>query len=219
MTLRFVLAFDPGLTGAAAVLADGRFFGFVDMPTRERGTSGKRRVDGAELARRIRAVRAAEPGAHCSAVVEQVNAMPSIPGQDGARRTMGAASSFHFGVNFGVLIGVLEALQIPLVQVAPVRWKRAMNLQGTKKDAARLLALKLHPEAAELLSHKKDSGRADSLLIGHWYCEREGWIQPVVKPRIVVPEPVPEVPQPELFSTPQKPRAVRKPPALPEKPF
>lgn len=216
MTLRITLAFDPGLYGACAILADGRFFGFFDMPTVERGNTGQHRVDGEELSRRIRAIRTSDPGAYVSAVIEQVHAMPSAPDGQGNRRQMGAASSFNFGVNFGVLIGSLEALQIPLTQVSSVRWKRAMGLNGTKKDAARLLALKLHPSASDLLALKKHSGRADALLVGHWYCENEGWIRKVAKPRVVVPEPPAKATaaQPELFEV-EPPAA----PALPREPF
>jgi len=60
-------------------------------------------------------------------------------------------------------------LGIPLDLVAPATWKRHFHLLGTAKDAARVLALARFPSAGRSLSRKKDSGRADALLIALWF--------------------------------------------------
>ena len=44
-----------------------------------------------------------------------------------------------------------------------------MGLIGTDKDAARLLAIKRFPSAEPQLRRKKDSGRADALLLALWH--------------------------------------------------
>jgi crossover junction endodeoxyribonuclease RuvC len=103
--------------------------------------------------------------ARVRAYVEQVNAMPSIPGPDGVRRGMGSSSAFRFGESFGVLKGVLAALGIRYELIAPQTWKKSQGLTGSEKDYARTVAIRTFPDMATHLARKKDIGRADALLI------------------------------------------------------
>lgn len=157
MTYRVTIGIDPGQTGALAVLADGQFAGFYDMPTVARPAGGQQ-VNGAELAAQLREIRAAHPGAHVLAVLERVSAMPG----------QGVSSMFRFGEGYGVVQGVLAALGVPVMTLSPAVWKRAVGLIGSEKDVARTLAIQQYPAAAGGLTRKKDIGRADALLIASW---------------------------------------------------
>ncbi len=157
MTLRLTLGCDPGQTGCIAALADGEPAGFIDMPTMPRNAGGHE-INAAALAAQLREMLQAHAGAHVFAVLEQVG---SMPGQ-------GLASTFRFGQSDGVLRGVLGALGIGYLTVAPVRWKNHYGLKGQEKDAARSLAIRRFPSVAQQLARKKDGGRADSLLIALW---------------------------------------------------
>src|SRR5690606_9982133 len=103
--MRLTLGADPGLTGAVAVLVDGRYHDVLDMPTVGRGKAGRQSVNAAALSQWLRDLVALHPGADVVAVVEEV---ASRPGQ-------GVASMFRFGQSCGVLAGVLAALRIPVV--------------------------------------------------------------------------------------------------------
>lgn len=162
MTLRVTLGIDPGQSGAIAVLTDGKFADFLDMPTLPR-TAGGCHVDAATLAEALRALFLEYPGAHVFATLEEVGAMPK----------QGVSSTFRFGESYGVVRGVLGALQIPFALVHPARWKRAMALTGKGKDVARTIAIQRHPRAAAQLARKKDVGRADALLIAEWAWQTE----------------------------------------------
>lgn len=157
MTMRLVLGVDPGQTGAIAALADGEFAGFADMPTMPRKAGGHQ-INATQLAAELRGLRMAHPGAFCIAVIEQVHALPK----------QGSASGFRFGQSDGIARGVLGALGIALVEVAPQTWKRSLGLIGAEKDMARTLAIQRFPAASAHLQRKKDVGRADALLIALW---------------------------------------------------
>ena len=146
----------------------------LDMPVMQYGD--KNEVDGAAVAAFIREVRCMHAGAYISAVIERVRAMP--PGGPGAKlcpacgsggRRAGTQSSMNFGDHFGKAKCVLEVLGIDYARAEPVVWKRSMGLIGAEKDAARILAIKLYPDAEDRLRRKKDIGRADALLIARWY--------------------------------------------------
>lgn len=156
--MRVTLGVDPGLTGAVAVLLDGRYHDVLDMPTVGRGKAGRQSVNAAALSQWLRELMALNPGADVVAIVEEV---ASRPGQ-------GVASMFRFGQSCGVVAGVLAALRIPVVYVTPQRWKRHHGLLGAEKDASRGKAAELYPDAP--LSRKRDQGRADALLMARW-----GW--------------------------------------------
>lgn len=158
-----IVGIDPGVTGAIALLdssGTGGGIAVYDMPTMLRGrTSKKQQVNAAELARIVR---------DCApdlAVVEQVNAMPRV----GAKAGMGAASAFNFGHSFGVVCGVLAALGIETHYVTPQVWKKRAGLKGSDKEASRMRAVALWPQAS--LARKKDSGRAEALLIARFAIE------------------------------------------------
>ena len=157
MTNRLILGVDPGQSGAIAMLSDGEPAGFIDMPTTARRAGGNE-VNGKELAARLRGVQQEHTGAYILAVIEAVHAMPK----------QGSASTFRFGESFGVLKGVLASVGITYCLVEPTVWKRQLVLIGKDKDAARLLAIDMFPRAAHDMQRKKDSGRADALLIAHW---------------------------------------------------
>lgn len=157
MTLRITLGVDPGQTGAIAVLADGEFDRFIDMPTTPRKAGGHQ-INAGALAADLRGIFHMHRGAHVVATMEQVHSMPN----------QGSSSGFRFGQSDGIVRGVLGALGIGFVEVVPQVWKRRYNLIGCDKDAARSLAVMRFPAAAMHLTRKKDIGRADSLLIALW---------------------------------------------------
>lgn len=151
-----IFGIDPGQTGAIAVLHDGEVKQVIDMPTTARLHGKGQQVDAYTLTSELLA--AASGHNQRLAIIEAVSAMPG----------QGVSSTFRFGEALGVVLGVLGALQIPVSWASPVRWKKAAGLYGKDKDAARTLALQLHPEAGDMLTRKKDIGRADAICIAHF---------------------------------------------------
>lgn len=155
--LRVTFGIDPGLSGAVATLLDGEPGPMLDMPTVQVGDW--REVDAASLAAWMRLIRAQHPGADFSACVEKVSARPGD----------GGTSAFRFGEGYGQIKAVLGVLSLDYSRAIPAVWKRHMGLIGTEKDAARLLAIRRFPSAEPQLRRKKDSGRADALLLALWH--------------------------------------------------
>jgi len=162
MTFRLVFGVDPGVTGAIALLADRKFAGFIDIPSVPRRTKGNE-VNGLVLSQRIDEACAAHPGAYRIAVIERI----------GIRPGQSASATSNFGETYGVLKGIFAHARIQYMVVQSSMWKRDLGLIAPKgeevdKDAARIEAIALYPEAAPQLALKKHHNRADSLLIAHW---------------------------------------------------
>jgi crossover junction endodeoxyribonuclease RuvC len=143
----FALGIDPGLSGAIALLRNGEYAEVWDMPMMGRGSGTKQQVNAAEVASILREC------PPCPAYFELVGAMPG----------QGVSSMFNFGKAAGAVMGALAALQFPMVEVTPAKWKREFGLIGKEKDMARTVAQQLMPTAP--LSLKKHCGRADALLL------------------------------------------------------
>ena len=152
---KIILGFDPGQTGAVAAFDGERIEAVIDMPTMTRLHGKGNQVNPYTLATALIDLCA---GREATAVLEAVSAMPG----------QGVTSTFHFGESVGVVLGVLGALQIPVRMVTPAKWKKAAGLLGRDKDAARTLAIQLHPEVADQLARKKDTGRADAVGIARF---------------------------------------------------
>jgi crossover junction endodeoxyribonuclease RuvC len=159
-TDRCILGVDPGLTGALAFFFPGfpARIATDDMPV----AGGE--INAAGLADRIRKMR---PDV---ALIERVGAMPG----------QGVSSTFKFGASFGVVCGVLAALEIPCHRVSPASWKKHFRL-SSDKEASRALALRLFPATAEHFAHKKDHGRAEAALIARYGSEVLGLLGEAVR--------------------------------------
>ena len=149
-----VIGIDPGLTGAIAILSEGTaLVALEDLPVCR--TPGKLAwIDGVQLQFLLNDKL---NGQSATAVVELVHSMPK----------QGVASSFAFGVSFGSVLSILQARQIPLHLISPTQWKRALQLVGKDKKAALYKARLLFPQADLTLA--KHHGRAEALLLAHWY--------------------------------------------------
>ena len=150
-----IIGVDCGQTGAIAAYDGQRITGLIDMPTMTRLHGQGKQVDPYTLTTAIFDLR---NGRDAVAIIEAVSARPG----------QGVSSMFRFGESVGVVLGVLGALQVPVRWVAPGRWKKAAGIVGKDKDAARSLAIQLHPEVADMLTRKKDVGRSDAILIARF---------------------------------------------------
>ena len=131
------------------------------MPTMTEGKKNKRQVNGAqiynEILKRINKVQNQDT----RVVVEQVSAMPG----------QGVTSMFNFGQSFGIIKGICSAMQLPIYFVRPAKWKKYFNLINSEKDASRTRAIEIFPYFSSQLSKKKDSNKADAILIASFYYE------------------------------------------------
>jgi crossover junction endodeoxyribonuclease RuvC len=133
---------------------DGTFEHVADLPIiRDRSLAW---VDGSELQSILLGVL---HGRTAHAIVERVSAMPR----------QGIASAFTFGVGFGSILSVLQALHVPLELVTPAVWKRSFGLSSDKH--ASLHKARLLFPTAELHLAKHD-GRAEALLLANYGLQR-----------------------------------------------
>ena len=131
------------------------------MPTMTEGKKNKKQVNGSqiynEIFKRINLIK----GQEIRVIIEQVSAMPG----------QGVTSMFNFGQSFGILKGICSAMQLPMYFVRPAKWKKYFNLLNSEKDASRTKAIEIFPYFSNHLTKKKDSNRADAILIASFYYE------------------------------------------------
>lgn len=141
-----VIGIDPGQTGALACIADHGAT-VHDLPTIADRSLGW--IDGGRLQSLL-------IGGPAIVVIERVSAMPK----------QGVASSFKFGMSFGSILSVVQAVGLPIELVTPAKWKRELGLSSDKKAALHKARL-LFPDCE--LHLEKHDGRAEALLLAHWY--------------------------------------------------
>ena len=62
-------------------------------------------------------------------------------------------------------------MQLPVYFVRPAKWKKYFNLINSEKDASRTRAIEIFPYFSSQLSKKKDSNKADAILISSFFFE------------------------------------------------
>jgi crossover junction endodeoxyribonuclease RuvC len=142
-----ILAIDPGLGGAFAVLMTGipDRVAVYDMPV----------VDGEinhhQLSHMIRSF---GPDV---AYIERVGPMP----RDGVKQ------AWRFGSAYTAARVVVALLNIPTTLVTPAQWKKAMKVAGgpVGKEECRAKAIQLFPACAAHFSRKMDQGRGEAALL------------------------------------------------------
>ena len=156
-----IIGIDPGITGSICFFRDGKIIDVVEMPNMAEGKKNKRQVNGAQIYNEITSRIQNIEKKDIKVVIEQVSAMPG----------QGVTSMFNFGQSFGVLKGVCSAMQLSMYFVRPAKWKKYFNLIKTEKDASRTKAIEVFPYISTQLSRKKDSNKADAILIASFFYE------------------------------------------------
>jgi len=156
-----IFGIDPGVSGAICVLKEGKILEVYEMPTMIDGKKNKRQVNGAEVTNIF--LKDLNNEDKAKVVVEHVTAMPG----------QGVTSMFNFGQSFGVVKGICAALKLPIYFVRPVKWKKHFNLIGTNKDASRTKVIEIFPHISSKIPRKKDSNKADSILIAKYFEETQ----------------------------------------------
>lgn len=164
-----LMSVDPGLSGAVCFFGNGVLLELLDIPTLPDGASN-RQVDVTALCRRI------DKWAPTHAIIENVQPMPSIPGADGLRRGMGAASSFRFGFATGQIRATCTCYGMEVRLVHPQSWKRWAGLKGSDKEQSRQRALALMPTAAKWLPLKRDHNKAEALILALYGADTLGFL-------------------------------------------
>ena len=156
-----IIGIDPGISGSICFFQDGKIIDVVEMPTMTEGKKNKKQVNGSQIFNEISARIKKLDNKDIKVVVEQVSAMPG----------QGVTSMFNFGQSFGILKGICSAMQLPIYFVRPAKWKKYFNLINSEKDASRTRAIEIFPYFSSHLSRKKDSNKADAILIASFYYE------------------------------------------------
>ena len=156
-----IIGIDPGISGSICFFHDGRIKDVIEMPTMTEGKKNKRQVNGPQIFNEISYRIDKIDKKNIKVVIEQVSAMPG----------QGVTSMFNFGQSFGILKGMCAAMQLPMYFIRPARWKKYFNLINSEKDASRTRAIEIFPYFSSKLSKKKDSNKADAILIASFYYE------------------------------------------------
>ena len=156
-----IIGIDPGISGSICFLDNGKILDVIEMPIMADGKKNKKQVNGSqvynEISKRIKQFEKNQ----IRVVIEHVSAMPG----------QGVTSMFNFGQSFGILKGICTAMQLPMYFVRPAKWKKYFNLLNSEKDARRTRAIEIFPYFSSQLSRKKDSNKADAILIASFYHE------------------------------------------------
>ncbi len=156
-----IIGIDPGISGSICFFENGKIVEVVEMPTMTEGKKNKKQVNGSqiynEIIKKINELNKQD----VRVVIEQVSAMPG----------QGVTSMFNFGQSFGIIKGICSAMRLPIYFVRPTKWKKYYNLINSEKDASRTRAIEIFPYFSHQLSKKKDSNKADAILIASFYYE------------------------------------------------
>ena len=156
----FIIGIDPGISGSICFFEDGKIIEVIEMPVMTEGKKNKKQVNGAQIYNEF-LKRINKKDDEIRVVIEQVSAMPG----------QGVTSMFNFGQSFGILKGICSAMRLPMFFVRPAKWKKYFNLINSQKDASRTRAIEIFPYFSTQLSKKKDSNKADAILIASFYYE------------------------------------------------
>lgn len=154
--MSITIGIDPGLSGAIAGIDTHGHSQVADLPVqRDKSLAW---IDGKALKAIILGYCNGLPH-QATCIIERVSAMPK----------QGVSSSFGFGVNFGSVLGVLQALEVRIELVTPAKWKRDLGLTAEKHASLHKARLLFPKSELHLCKH---DGRAEALLIAHWYNTR-----------------------------------------------
>lgn len=146
------LGIDPGQSGAYAIVDEGGALVEVgDLP-----------------------VLASEPLVlDVVALLEARSSKPMVAIEEPfANRSASSISQMNQGIFYGMMLGIIQTLELPLERIRPQHWKSEMGVpMGSKytpkekKELSRKRATDLWPESQQRWSRQKDHDRAEAALI------------------------------------------------------
>ena len=154
-----IIGIDPGISGALCFMEQGKIIDVIDMPSMADGKKNKKQVNGSQVFNEISKYLKDNKPENVKVIIEHVTAMPG----------QGVTSMFNFGQSFGILKGVCSAMNLSMHFVRPAKWKKHFNLINASKDASRTKAIEIYPSISNKLSRKKDSNKADAILIARYF--------------------------------------------------
>lgn len=169
-TQTIFIGIDPGLTGALVAINDQRKILFCDdAPTLQntKFNSLRREYDRLRMVDMLREIlHKRDEHGEPFACMEKVNAMPNT----------GSIGNFSLGQGFGIWLGILATLKVPIDLVHSKTWKKAMMPDmGKEKQASIIRAKELFPADEVFFRFKYHHGRADALLIAEWRRRQENF--------------------------------------------
>ena len=153
------IGIDPGISGAICFMENSKIIEVIDMPSMAEGKKNKRQINGSQLYNELQERTKHLQKKDIAVVVERVSAMPG----------QGVTSMFNFGQSYGVIKGICSAMQLPIYFVSPSKWKKYFNLIKTNKDASRAKAIEIFPYISSKLQKKKDTNKAEAILIASFF--------------------------------------------------
>ena len=156
-----IIGIDPGISGSICFFQDGVIKDVIEMHNMIEGKKNKKQVNGSQIFNEISEKIKNMDKKNIKVVIEHVTAMPG----------QGVTSMFNFGQSFGILKGICSAMQLSVYFVRPAKWKKYFNLINSEKDASRTRAIEIFPYYSSYLSRKKDSNKADAILIASYFFE------------------------------------------------
>ena len=154
-----IIGIDPGISGAICFFENGQVKEIINMPVMADGKKNKRQINGPQTYNEILKRINNYPKKDIIVVIEQVSAMPG----------QGVTSMFNFGQSFGVIKGICSSMQLSMFFIRPTKWKKYFGLIKTEKDASRTKVIEIFPYISSELSRKKDSNKADAVLIASFF--------------------------------------------------
>ena len=154
-----IIGIDPGISGAICFFENGQVKEIINMPVMADGKKNKRQINGPQTYNEILKRINNYPKKDIIVVIEQVSAMPG----------QGVTSMFNFGQSFGVIKGICSAMQLSMFFIRQTKWKKYFGLIKTEKDASRTKVIEIFPYISSELSRKKDSNKADAVLIASFF--------------------------------------------------
>ena len=150
----FVLGVDPGILGGVSSFKAGEFHAVCGTPVIK--GKGKSQHDLREMSDLLRYYQSL--GIR-KAYIEHVHSMPK----------QGVASSFNFGVSYGIWLGLFAGLCIPFERVSPQRWQKVLvDVPGKDpKQRGKLFVSQAFPGI------KISAKLVDAFLIGLWGAGQE----------------------------------------------
>lgn len=179
------IGIDPGMHGAIALRCEKEVTLFDIMTVKSKTISGNNvketsDIDIMGVVSLVSQIRQIASAAKIVTVCEYSSGMAFTTNRERGAHHDDTKTAWKKGYNFGVIRALFHVNGMPFKATPrPGDWKRFMHLTDStltyndKKEKARQMAIEMFPAAFEQLKRKKDSDRAEALLLTVW-AERKG---------------------------------------------